>query len=183
MVRITLGDEENALILTEGYMPSLSSLTAVYPGNHKYRQDSVFMPSGQEEATAWILTAYAQRVAHYRGYSEHVIGGMETWLIGPSDDETGTLHEWFTDAKNSDYRIMLHRSPKPQNQRPPGETWNQVYKHLGIRHRTGSFAHLKQRGKECLTETLEAYKLGPLHTADAMSELNHPVTHSAGIVT
>lgn len=183
MVRLTLGDKENALILTEGYVPDLSSLTTVYPGRCKYRQDSAFMPSDPEEATAWIITANSQRIALHRGYSDQVVGGMETWLIGPSEDESSSFHEWFKEVTNPSYRIMLHKSPKPRHSLPPGDAWNQVYQHLGIRHRTGSFAHLARSGKECLQNMLEAYELGPPHVADAMSELNHPVTYSAGLVT
>ena len=140
------------------------------------------MPSDPEEATAWIITANSQRVALHRGYCERIVGGMETWLIGTSEGDSGTFHEWFRDVKNPNYRIMLHKSPMPRHTRPPGEAWNQAYRHLGIRHRTGSFAHLTPGGNELLRNVLEAYKLGPPHVANTLSELNHPVTYSAGLV-
>ena len=83
MAWVHASDEENCLALTEGYVPPLEDLHAVYPRTPRYKRVADREPEDPEEAVAWILTAYTQELIPYAvpGMPSRV--PVETWLLAP----------------------------------------------------------------------------------------------------
>lgn len=151
MARIAVTDSENGIVLTEGYISEPETLARVYPTGHRlFYRDASLMPEDQEHAQAWMLTAYAQRIAQWRRHPPDSIQKMETWILNRPTTPGSMFESWFEGIAEDNYRLIIHRCPIEKHTVWPGTAWRRVYNRLSIRHRTQPWAHLKAPAKEFL---------------------------------
>lgn len=182
MMRMVDRDTGNVLVFTGGYVPAVDDMRRVYPGERRYAADAGAMPSEDEDATAWLMTAYAQRIAGHRGYRLHTDPPIETWLIARSTAPDAMLSHWFRDSTDNRYRLMVHRFSVPEGESTyMGMVWPYLYQRLGIRQRRGRRGHPGADAMQLLTSLLTAYRHDHAERVATLSRTGHPFTNSKGL--
>ena len=172
MVRFTLSDRENALILKEGVVPPVEELLTRFPMTVERVGN---LDRDSDATTARIVATYAQAIAGRRGFDSNVVAAMETWVISPSScEESGLLREWFS-AMDNRYRVFIHRSPMlDASSLSPVLTYDHAHSRLGIRSRSGPYSHLKPQAMKLLIEMREAYRGTHEDRLSVMERIGHP---------
>ncbi len=181
MVRLTLTDGRNVLLLTEGCIPAVKELASIYPGEHRYRRDLSALPTDGDDAVAWILTAYSQRLAAGRGYRGSTDPPMETWLISSPKAPDASLQGWF-EGMPEEYRVLVHRTPViEQPARRPYAAWDHVYDRMPIRHRVTLAETQRDSAMELLGALLPLYRAKHDDRVTFFDGIGHRFTYSAGL--
>jgi hypothetical protein len=167
MVWMYATDSENHLTLSEGFVPELAVLRSRFPKRSEYLAQSQQLSGDPNKEVAWLLTAFAQRIAALCGYGDSRFS-LETWLVGPPLHKGGRLTSWF-DGHSDDltYRVMIHRKPPQWSD----HIWDKVYDRLRIRHRKGRYAQLKPPAQALLDDLLGSLSNGERSTGSILGSV------------
>jgi len=169
MVKMETEDGHNYLLLSDCYVPELSLLEAAYPRSPSFfRASQVKFPSS-DHGMAWLLSAYARRLAYhwrddYGGIERVKTLPLETWVIGEPMCSDSGLTDWFVNQPQN-YRIILNRMPSKLDGHQLRRPWRYMYWHLAckgrkripfqLHHRRGATAHLIPSAEDFLADMLE----------------------------
>jgi hypothetical protein len=184
MVYLYANDERNYLLLTEGYLPAISSILNAWPKNPAFLRTPRPSFQSREEAMAIVMRAAARRMAYYRRYEYSSVETamsvpFDTWVISPDSASKARFAPWFRDEPaDTTYRIVIHRHPYLGDASTPF-IWTALYrgiakrrlfdlKHKKIDHET------KQQAKSFLGEMLDRYRHGVIQVEDLVESTGHP---------
>lgn len=186
MVNLHTSDNSNCLLLCDGYLPPLSDFLRTHIGRRITRLSTIDRPLNRDSVAAWYLTAYARRTAVQRRMDP---GNqtLQTWIVGPPKNANTTLTDWFNgEPSNTSYRLMIHHCSYSTDT----NALEPYLFHSGycnptalIRHRRGSWAHLKPSAMAFLDSLLLTLR----HNDDAVNNfwhsIGHPVAHSQDLTS
>lgn len=186
-------DEANRLKLTAGYLADMETIRVTAPQSPAMLRLSSSLAFGyREEAAAWVLNALCRRGFYYSGPEFHSLAmsiPIQTWVLGPTATESGKFASWFQHEDRTDYRIIIHRSPRQYNDQLCEEdffisaSWSGRTRPHVMVERRHLFPSQKKEGTEFLEELLAAYGLGPSVVEDLIRDTGHPFWYSHGEFT
>ncbi len=188
MVKLRLWGHKNNVWLFEGRIPSMETLRRAHPRSPWFYENTKFNFKSPDEATAWLLSAYARRLMwdqeHKYGTADPDVAvsvPLETWVVGFPKVEDAALARWFQDQPSA-YRVLIHRQEKSEDCND--DLWEEVYlrhrKRLPIIHRR-KYGDLKRTTEPFLEQLLYAYEQG--RERSFMERSNHPFHFSAGLAS
>lgn len=199
MVKYEASDEWNYILFTEGYLPRHAALEATYPKSHEYyRKNKRVEFACREHALAWLLSAFARRLAlsvawrnSYGGVEGALNLPLDTWVAGPSESGNGPLDPWFQDISNpSEYRLILHRMPTQLKGRAIRRLWHTIHYNLKtrgekrgafrIRHHPRPPHYLEASTKRFLTQLLSRYQESDHSAEGFLQETSHTIWYGDG---
>jgi hypothetical protein len=199
MVRIDALDESNYLLLTDVFLPEQEALQRGLPQCPEPYVGTRYDFASREQATAWVLSAYARRLvalSHEREFGDQRATAFtlpfETWILQPPSHEAAALTEGFAaESAHTDYRLVIHRSPRYTDGVPAPVPWRNMHSYhasghrsagqLSFRHKQDAGGRLKRAARPFLEALLAAYQGGPAEVLKLVEGCGHPYAHSDGL--
>lgn len=115
--------EEHNFMFTDVYLPSIDKMLSGKPNGKVFDSSEISDFASKDEAMAWVMSKFARRLAYRRSgwigekrvdlkNVSHDIS-LQTWVLGKPLEDNAWFSNWFDfDRDNSDYRIVIHSSPK-----------------------------------------------------------------------
>lgn len=200
VVDIDASDEENIVLLREGYIPDIPSQRKVFPNHFWLYRGLSFDDLGfksADESAAWMMSALTRKRAASSPYlSDEDISKIpfDTWVIGYPSRKDSRLADWFRgESQQTNYRLIIHRAPRyfegeskdvavgagAFREMQQLQSARRRGKHLfDIQRRGGSYGHLKPGAEAFLHEVLAAYREGRPELT--LQRSGHPYCFSDG---